>query len=66
MSGIANVLVALVAIATHSHCDHLGALHLAPSRYGHAAEAAVFADPEAVLAADAASLPSPAAQEGLA
>ena len=36
----------LVAIATHSHCDHLGALHLAPTRYGHAAEAAVFADPE--------------------
>lgn len=37
---------ALTAIATHSHSDHIGALHLAGQRYGHAAEAGVFADPD--------------------
>jgi glyoxylase-like metal-dependent hydrolase (beta-lactamase superfamily II) len=36
----------LVAIATHSHFDHIGMLHLAPERLGHRAEASVFADPD--------------------
>lgn len=36
----------LVAIATHSHSDHIGALHLAQRRYGHPVEAAVYADPQ--------------------
>ncbi|MDP3896836.1 MAG: MBL fold metallo-hydrolase [Mesorhizobium sp.] len=36
----------LVAVATHSHFDHIGALHLAERRYGHGAEAAVFAAPD--------------------
>jgi glyoxylase-like metal-dependent hydrolase (beta-lactamase superfamily II) len=36
----------LVAIATHSHFDHIGMLHLAGERYGHAAEAAIFAGPD--------------------
>lgn len=35
----------LIAIATHSHCDHIGLLHLAGRRYAHRAEAAVFAEP---------------------
>lgn len=35
----------LVAVATHSHFDHIGMLHLVGERAGHAAEAAVFADP---------------------
>jgi glyoxylase-like metal-dependent hydrolase (beta-lactamase superfamily II) len=35
----------LLAIATHSHFDHIGLLHLAGNRYGHPAEAAVFAEP---------------------
>ncbi len=38
----------LLAIATHSHFDHIGLLHLAGTRYGHPAEAAVFADPHPV------------------
>jgi glyoxylase-like metal-dependent hydrolase (beta-lactamase superfamily II) len=36
----------LVAIATHSHFDHIGMLHLAGKRYGHPAEAAIFARPD--------------------
>ena len=36
----------LVAIASHSHFDHIGFLHLAEARYGHEAEASVFATPE--------------------
>lgn len=36
----------LQAIATHSHVDHVGLLHLAGRLWGHAAEAAVFADPD--------------------
>jgi len=35
----------LVAVATHSHFDHIGGLHLVRERYGHGAEAAVFAAP---------------------
>lgn len=38
----------LFAIATHSHFDHIGLLHLAGKRYGHRAEAAIFADPDPV------------------
>jgi glyoxylase-like metal-dependent hydrolase (beta-lactamase superfamily II) len=38
----------LVAIATHSHFDHIGLLHLARRRYAHHAEAAIFADPDPV------------------
>jgi glyoxylase-like metal-dependent hydrolase (beta-lactamase superfamily II) len=36
----------LVAIATHSHFDHIGMLHLAAERCGHPAEAATFARPD--------------------
>lgn len=36
----------LISIASHSHFDHLGLSHLAVERYGHAAEATIFADPE--------------------
>ena len=36
----------LLAIATHSHFDHIGLLHLAGRRYGHRAEAAIFVDPD--------------------
>jgi glyoxylase-like metal-dependent hydrolase (beta-lactamase superfamily II) len=36
----------LIAIATHSHVDHIGLLHQAARRFGHAAEAGVFADPD--------------------
>jgi glyoxylase-like metal-dependent hydrolase (beta-lactamase superfamily II) len=36
----------LVALATHSHSDHIGALHLADTRYGHRLEASVYADPD--------------------
>lgn len=32
----------LIAIATHSHSDHVGALHLAETRLAHAAEAPVY------------------------
>lgn len=35
----------LHAIATHSHFDHIGLLHLATRRFGHQAEAAIFAGP---------------------
>ncbi|MCO6049220.1 MBL fold metallo-hydrolase [Mesorhizobium sp. RP14(2022)] len=35
----------IAAIATHSHSDHIGALHLVARRYGHEAEAKIFADP---------------------
>lgn len=35
----------LVAVATHSHFDHIGLLHLASLRYGHSAERDVFAKP---------------------
>lgn len=38
----------LIAIASHSHSDHIGLLHLAGRRYAHAAEAAIFADPDPV------------------
>jgi glyoxylase-like metal-dependent hydrolase (beta-lactamase superfamily II) len=38
----------LLAIATHSHFDHIGLLHLAGRRYGHQSEATIFADPDAV------------------
>jgi glyoxylase-like metal-dependent hydrolase (beta-lactamase superfamily II) len=38
----------LLAIATHSHFDHIGLLHLAAKRFGHPAEAAVFADPDPI------------------
>ncbi len=36
----------LAAVATHSHFDHIGALHLAETRIGHAAEADVYASPD--------------------
>ncbi|MBN9079337.1 MAG: hypothetical protein BGN87_01520 [Rhizobiales bacterium 65-79] len=36
----------LVAIATHSHFDHIGMLHLAAERWGHPAEAAIFVRPD--------------------
>jgi glyoxylase-like metal-dependent hydrolase (beta-lactamase superfamily II) len=36
----------LAAIATHSHFDHIGMLHLANERLGHAAEAATFRRPD--------------------
>lgn len=36
----------LIAIASHSHFDHIGLLHLAAERYGHQAEEAIFAAPE--------------------
>jgi glyoxylase-like metal-dependent hydrolase (beta-lactamase superfamily II) len=35
----------LVAVATHSHFDHIGLLHLAGRRYAHPAELPIFADP---------------------
>jgi glyoxylase-like metal-dependent hydrolase (beta-lactamase superfamily II) len=38
----------LIAVATHSHFDHVGALHLADEIAVHAAEAAILADPEPV------------------
>jgi glyoxylase-like metal-dependent hydrolase (beta-lactamase superfamily II) len=38
----------LIAIATHSHFDHIGLLHMAGTRFGHRAEAAIFADPDAI------------------
>ena len=38
----------LVAIATHSHFDHIGMLHLAAERCGHPAEAAIFARPDPI------------------
>ncbi|MEQ1951337.1 MBL fold metallo-hydrolase [Mesorhizobium yinganensis] len=44
----ANPEKPLLAVATHSHFDHIGLLHLAERRYGHRAEAAVFADPDPV------------------
>ncbi|MCB1493397.1 MAG: MBL fold metallo-hydrolase [Rhodobiaceae bacterium] len=36
----------IVAVATHSHFDHIGALWEFPERWGHAAERAVFAHPD--------------------
>ncbi len=36
----------LVAIGTHSHFDHIGALHLAQKCYGHASETAIFQNPD--------------------
>lgn len=38
----------LVSIATHSHFDHIGMLHLADLRLGHAAEASVFKHPDPI------------------
>jgi glyoxylase-like metal-dependent hydrolase (beta-lactamase superfamily II) len=38
----------LIAVATHSHFDHIGLLHLARERFGHAAEEDVFRDPDPV------------------
>lgn len=38
----------LVAIATHSHFDHIGLLHLVPIRYAHAVEASILAHPDPV------------------
>jgi len=35
----------LIAIATHSHFDHIGMLHLAARRHAHPAELQVYADP---------------------
>lgn len=35
----------LLAVATHSHYDHIGLLHLSSERFGHSAEAPVYADP---------------------
>lgn len=35
----------LLAIATHSHFDHIGLLHIADRRYAHPAEVTIFADP---------------------
>jgi glyoxylase-like metal-dependent hydrolase (beta-lactamase superfamily II) len=54
--GIASLRAALpdltdrdvVVVATHSHYDHIGGLNEFPVRLGHVAEAAVFADPDAV------------------
>lgn len=36
----------LIAVATHSHFDHIGHLHRIPIRLGHRAEAGVFAAPD--------------------
>ena len=36
----------LVAVATHSHFDHIGLLHLAGRRYAHPAELPIYADPD--------------------
>lgn len=36
----------LIAVATHSHFDHIGHLYQATTRLGHPAEAAIFADPQ--------------------
>lgn len=38
----------LISIATHSHFDHIGMLHLASLRFGHTAEASVFAHPDPI------------------
>jgi glyoxylase-like metal-dependent hydrolase (beta-lactamase superfamily II) len=38
----------LISIATHSHFDHIGMLHLASFRLGHAAEASVLAHPDPI------------------
>jgi glyoxylase-like metal-dependent hydrolase (beta-lactamase superfamily II) len=38
----------LISIATHSHFDHIGMLHLAGLRLGHPAEASVFAHPDPI------------------
>lgn len=45
LAGLVQPGAPLVALSTHSHCDHVGMLHLAGERIGHAAEADVFADP---------------------
>jgi glyoxylase-like metal-dependent hydrolase (beta-lactamase superfamily II) len=39
-------LPSLIAVATHSHFDHIGHLYQAATRLGHSAEAAIFADPQ--------------------
>lgn len=41
-----ELLPGLIAVATHSHFDHIGHLHRAAIRLAHAAEAAIFADPQ--------------------
>lgn len=38
----------LIGIATHSHFDHIGLLHLVDRRLGHATEAAIFAEPDPI------------------
>ncbi len=43
--GIPPAGAGLLAVATHSHYDHIGHLHLVAERLGHAAEAAILADP---------------------
>lgn len=38
----------LISIATHSHFDHIGMLHLVDLRLGHASEASVFKHPDPI------------------
>lgn len=42
----ANSQKPLIAVASHSHFDHIGALHFAQRRYGHASEAGIFQNPD--------------------
>jgi glyoxylase-like metal-dependent hydrolase (beta-lactamase superfamily II) len=39
-------LQGLIAVATHSHFDHIGYFYQAATRLGHPEEAAIFADPQ--------------------
>jgi glyoxylase-like metal-dependent hydrolase (beta-lactamase superfamily II) len=47
LDGLRDAEKPLISIATHSHHDHIGALHLAGERLGHSAEADVLATPTA-------------------
>lgn len=47
LDGLRDPAKPLVAVATHSHVDHIGMLHLVAERLGHAAEAKVFDRPTA-------------------
>lgn len=47
LDGLRDPAKPLVAVATHSHVDHIGMLHLVADRLGHKAEASVFARPTA-------------------
>jgi glyoxylase-like metal-dependent hydrolase (beta-lactamase superfamily II) len=48
LDGLRDPAKPLVAVATHSHADHIGLLHLVPERLGHPAEAGVFDRPTAL------------------